>query len=498
MNFGWEALPLYLILTSLLTGILIFLLGESRQRLRTLLNLGAALAKLILVAGMLLAINAGFAFETRLPLLPGLDLVLRADRLTMLFATLSAVLWLVTTVYAIGYLEQSPNRARFFGFFSLCVAATMGIASAGNLFTFFIFYELLTLVTWPLVVHRGTPEAFAAGRLYLGYTLIGGVLVLIGLTWLHGIAGSQDFLAGGTLQDVAAGNEVALRSIFVLLMLGFGVKAALIPMHGWLPRAMVAPAPVSALLHAVAVVKAGAFGLVRLVQDVFGWELAEQLGLTDLLAVMAAATIVYGSVMALYQSDLKRRLAFSTVSQVSYIALGVAVGGPLATIGGLVHLVHQGLTKITLFFCAGNYAEAFGIHDLRGLDGIGRRMPLTSACFTLGALGMIGIPPLAGFVTKWYLGSGVVAAGSHWVIAVLVASTLLNSAYFLPVIHRLWFRPPLDAYRDRPSALSWGRTLSLLAPTLFVAACALGAGLLAGIPASPLFWVTRMVEGGGW
>jgi len=340
VSFGWQALPLYVTLVSVVTGILVFMLGEQRQHTRTALNLAGAILKLVLILIMLLAIQAGATFEFRLPLLPGIDLLLHADHLTMLFATLSAALWLVTTVYAIGYLEQSPNRARFFGFFSLCVAATMGVASAGNLFTFFIFYELLTLATWPLVVHRGTPEAFAAGRVYLAYTLAGGVLLLIGLVWLHTLAGGGDFVVDGTLAPIAAGNENALRGIFVLLMLGFGVKAALLPLHSWLPRAMVAPAPVSALLHAVAVVKAGAFGLVRLIQDVFGFELAASLGLTDLLAWMAAATIIYGSVLALKQSDLKRRLAYSTVSQVSYIALGIATGGVLATVGGLVHLVH--------------------------------------------------------------------------------------------------------------------------------------------------------------
>lgn len=493
MSFGWQALPLYITLVSVVTGILIFALGEQRQHTRTVLNLAGALLKLLLILIMLLAIQAGATFEFRLPLLPGLDLLLHADRLTMLFATLSALLWLVTTVYAIGYLEQSPNRARFFGFFSLCVAATMGVASAGNLFTFFIFYELLTLATWPLVVHRGTPEAFAAGKLYLAYTLAGGVLLLIGLIWLHTLAGTGDFILDGSLAPIAAGNENALRAIFVLLMLGFGVKAALLPLHSWLPRAMVAPAPVSALLHAVAVVKAGAFGLVRLVQDVFGFELAASLGLTDLLAWMAAATILYGSVLALAQSDLKRRLAYSTVSQVSYIALGVATGSVLATVGGLVHLVHQGLTKITLFFCAGNYAEAYGIHKVEELDGLGERMPVTSVCFTLGALGMIGVPPLAGFITKWHLGAGAITAGTPWVIAVLVASTLLNAAYFLPLLQRIWFRPLPEGMARQRNRLGRLRRLALLGPTVFVAITSLGAGVLAGVPGSPLFWVTRLV-----
>jgi multicomponent Na+:H+ antiporter subunit D len=489
---GWQALPLTVVLTSLLTAVLIFLAGERRARLRTALNLAGAVAKLVLIAVMLVAVREGHVFEFRLPLLPGLDLVLHADELTMLFTTLSALLWLVTTVYAIGYLERSPHRARFFGFFSLCVAATMGVAAAGNLFTFFVFYELLTLATWPLVAHRGTAQALAGARSYLRYTLCGSALFLVGLIWLDALAGSHDFIARGTVASVVTGHETALRIVFLLLMAGLGVKAALVPLHGWLPQAMVAPAPVSALLHAVAVVKAGAFGLVRLVHDVYGEELTRALGMAD---VAASITILYGSLRALSQRDLKRRLAYSTVSQVSYIALGVAVAGPLASIGGLVHLVHQGLMKITLFFCAGNFSELLGIHRVDELDGVGARMPASGVGFTLAALGMIGLPPMAGFISKWYLGVGGIAAGKPWVVAVLLASTLLNAAYFLPLLRRIWFAPPPETWPNEQT-LSRGARLSLEIPTAAVAAMALAAGLLAGAAWSPLSWVVSMTEVG--
>ncbi|MBX3725569.1 MAG: hypothetical protein KF823_06585 [Xanthomonadales bacterium] len=488
----WQALPLLLVLLSLGTAVAVFLAGEDRQRLRTTLNLAAALAKLGLVALLLRAVAAGETFQWRMPLLPGLDLVLKVDSLTLLFTTLSAVLWLLTTIYAIGYLERSPDRARFFGFFSLCVAATMGVATAGNLFTFFVFYELLTLATWPLVVHRGTQASFAGGRSYLRYTLFGSSLFLAGLVWLHALVGAQDFIAGGELGDVLSGNEAAQRGIFVLLLAGMGVKAALLPLHGWLPKAMVAPAPVSALLHAVAVVKAGAFGIVRLVYDVYGSERVQALGLGHWLAVLAAATILYGSLMALRQADLKKRLAWSTVSQVSYIALGAAIAGPLATIGGLVHLVHQGLMKITLFFCAGLYAELLGSKRIDQLDGVGRVMPWTSLAFTVTALGMIGVPPMAGFISKWYLGAGAVAAGQAWVVGVLVASTLLNAAYFLPVLGRIWFRPPPDAWPAPTRPGRWARA-AMLGPALATALAALLAGLLAGLELSPLGWVKLIV-----
>jgi len=439
---------------------------------------------------MLWGVARGDTFEFQVTLLPGIEFKLHADALTMLLGTLSAILWLVTTIYAIAYLETSENRARFFGFFGLCVAATMGVAAAGNLFTFFIFYELLTLATWPLVVHQGSDKALRAGKLYLAFTLGGGALMLLGVILVQLMAGTTNFLPGGFLSTEMASDGL-LRLAFLLLFVGLAVKAAIFPLHVWLPSAMVAPAPVSALLHAVAVVKAGAFGIVRLVYDVFGLELTALLGLNHLVAISAAFTIIYGSVMALRQNDIKRRLAYSTVSQVSYIALGVGIGGPLATIGGLVHLVNQGLMKITLFFCAGNLAETHGIKNVSDIAGAGRLMPWTMLAFTIGALGMMGVPPIAGFVSKWYLGIGGLEAGHYWVVAVLVASTLLNAAYFLPLLKRAWFDPVPDAENKTiPAEASAG----LLWPTLVTAALALGAGILAGMPFSPLAWAVLIAE----
>jgi multicomponent Na+:H+ antiporter subunit D len=479
-------LPLLVIASSLIPGLIIFFLSERRYTTRTVLNLGGATAKVLLVAYMLWGVAQGQTYQFQHTVLPGLDLMLRADALALLFAPLSASLWLVTTIYAVGYLEGSPNRSRFFGFFSLCVASTTGIALAGNLFTFFIFYELLTLSTYPLVVHRGTRKALRAGGIYLAYTMAGGAVLLVGVVWLYALAGSVDFTEGGLLEPLAAEHATALRIIFLLLVVGVGVKAALVPLHGWLPLAMVAPAPVSALLHAVAVVKAGAFGIVRIVYDVYGVEFAQDLRLLWPLMIAAALTIVYGSLRALAQDDLKRRLAYSTVSQVSYIALGVSLFGPVGTLGGLVHLVHQGLMKITLFFCAGNYAETLGIHKVSEMAGVGRRMPWTTIAFTVAAFGMIGLPPLAGFVSKWYLGLGALEAGMPWVLAVLATSSLLNAAYFLPILYQAWFAAPAEPW---PAAAGrWETGWLLLAPPLVTAAATLAAGLFAASGYSPLEW----------
>ncbi|CDZ95108.1 complex I subunit 5 family protein [Pseudomonas saudiphocaensis] len=492
---SWSSLlPLGILLSSLLPGLVIFALSEEQKRLRVALNLGGISVKLLLVGTMLYGVSQGMEFRFSLALLPGAPLVLQGDALSLLFVSLSSVLWALTTVYAIGYLEGSPLRSRFFGYFSLCVSATVGLALAGNLVTFLLFYEMLTLATFPLVVHRGTPESLRAGRVYLAYTVGGGALVLIGVAMLHSLAGTPDFRAAGYLLEQVEEHGLALQVAFVLLILGLGVKAALVPLHGWLPKAMVAPAPVSALLHAVAVVKAGAFGIVRVVYDVFGAEALSVLELNRPLLWLAAFTILYGSVRALQQQELKKRLAYSTISQVSYITLGVALLGPVAAVGGLVHLVHQGLMKVTLFYCAGNFAETLGIHRIREMDGVGRRMPWTMAAFSVAALGMIGVPPIAGFISKWTLGLGALEVGHDWVVLVLLGSALLNAMYFLPLLWRGWFARPAAWHDDNFAGARFETHWMLLLPPLITALLSLLVGLLAASVLSPLGWSQLIVE----
>jgi multicomponent Na+:H+ antiporter subunit D len=491
---GSALLPLLVIASSLVPGLCIFALPEEKQRLRILLNLSGAVLKVVLVGVMLHGVARGVEYEARLTLIDGLDLVFNADALGMLFVTLSAVLWLVTTVYAIGYLEHYRHKRRFFGHFSLCVSATVAIALAGNPITFLVAYEALSLSTYPLVVHRGDPESLRVGRKYLAYTLGGGAALMLATVWLHVLAGPLEFMPGGALAIPGAADPGQLVALFWLFIAALGVKTALVPLHAWLPDAMVAPTPVSALLHAVAVVKAGAFGIVRVVYEVYGVAGASQLGVLLPLSIVASVTIIYGSVRALAQQDLKRRLAYSTVSQVSYIVLGASVFGPVATLGGLVHLVHQGIMKITLFFCVGAMSETLGISKVKELDGLGRRMPLTMLAFTIAALGMIGLPPLAGFVSKWYLGLGAVGAGEGWMLGVLVLSSLLNAAYFLPLLHAGWFRereaPWPEDHRDgKLEGSAW-----LLGPALITAALTLLVGMFAAGPVSVQAWAELVVR----
>ena len=484
-------LPLLIVGTTLLSAAGIFLLRDDQVRLRAAVGLAGPAATLALVGVLIAGVRGGVRYETRLPFLPGEDIVLQADALSVLFVALSAALWLATTVYALGYLRHGPNRSRFFGCFALCVSATMGVALAGNMITFLVFYEMLTLATYPLVVHKGDPATLRAGRTYLVYTLSGGALVFMGTMLLHALQGGGGFVVGGLLAQAEARPDAAtLRVLFAVLIAGVGVKAALAPVHGWLPLAMVAPAPVSALLHAVAVVKAGAFGIVRIVYDVFGVSLAGDLGVLPWLGAVAAITIVWGSVLALRQDDLKRRLAYSTVSQVSYIALGASLAHPAAAVGAILHLIHQGIMKITLFFCAGAFAEVEGVKAVSRMDGLGRRMPWTMAAFTVAAFGMIGVPPTAGFVTKWHLAVGALEAEAGWVVAVLLLSSALNAAYFLPILSAAWFRPPPD--HPRPAPPPRLAVALMAAPPVVTGLLVIAAALLATSVFSPLGWAQAL------
>ncbi|WP_238385369.1 complex I subunit 5 family protein [Nesterenkonia muleiensis] len=495
--------PVVMVALSLTAAVLIFPMAERRVRARSWVNLVAAAIKVLLIAALVPGVvGEGLRPEFAAPFLPGIDLVLRVDPLALFFAGLSSILWLLTTIYAIGYLKGKPHQSRFFGFFSLCVTATVGISFAGNLLTFLVFYELLTLVTYPLVAHWGNAKSLQAARIYLRYALGGGVAVLLGVVWLTMTAGPVDFAEGGAsgVAELATSSPGTAVMIFILLAGGMAVKSAIVPLHGWLPTAMVAPAPVSALLHAVAVVKAGVFGIVRLVDDVYGIEVAWQLGVLTPLLVAASVTVIYGSYQALRQQEIKRRLAFSTVSQVSYVVLGVTMFSMAGTAGGMVHLVHQGIMKITLFFCAGLFAEVLGAHKISDLRGAGRRMPWSSAAFTVGAFGMIGLPPTAGFVSKWQLGLGALDSPHPWVLGVLVVSSLLNAAYFLPMVYNLWFGASQqdehdDATHHAHSGTPAREPLALLAPTLCTAGFTLLAGLAASVWFAPLEIARFISEG---
>jgi multicomponent Na+:H+ antiporter subunit D len=336
--------------------------------------------------------------------------------------------------------NKEPQQTRFYVCFAFALAATMGIAYSANLLTLFLFYEALTLITYPLVTHHGDAQARSGGRTYLGVLLGTSIVFLLPAiiaTWW--IAGTLEFLPGGILRPAPSNATVGL--LFALYMFGIG-KAALMPFHRWLPAAMVAPTPVSALLHAVAVVKAGVFTVVKVIVYVFGVDALAATGRADWLPVVAGFTIIAASVVALRSDNLKRRLAYSTVSQLSYVIVAAAVLVPLSVAGAVLHVAAHAVSKITLFFAAGSIYTAAHKTEVSQLDGIGRRMPWTMGAFTVGALSLIGIPPCIGFISKWYMLHGVFVAELWVVAAVLLASTLLNAAYFLPIVYAAFFRAP--------------------------------------------------------
>ncbi len=406
---------------------------------------GVALAATAL---MLPVVRAGGPVAlTLLPLTEGLDLRLDVDALGVTFALLASGLWVVTSLYSSGYARATDlaHRPRFVAAFATSIGAALGVALSGNLLTFLLFYELLTLATYPLVVHNETGEAFAAGRRYLAFSLGGGLALLTAVAWTWQLAGTLDFAPGGFLHLNASG--ATLGALFGLYVAGVAVKSAVMPLHAWLPAAMVAPVPVSALLHAVAVVKAGVFGTLRVLAFVFGPASLSGFPGPEVLGAAAMATIVAGSLLALRQDNLKRRLAYSTVVHLSYMVLGAAVGAPLAMVGSVMHMVNHGLAKITLFFCAGAIYAAAHRENVSELGGLGRRMPWTFGAFTVASLALVGLPGLNGFVGKFILALGAFDAGGLVALGVMLGTTLLTAAYLLPII-RVAYMPDPEAQGD--------------------------------------------------
>ena len=450
--------PLLAVLVSLVASG--FIVASYRSpNIREAWTLLAAVVKFAVVASMLPRVLEGTVFEwTVIELVSGVPFVLRADALGMLFAVLASGLWIITSLYSIGYMRgnNETNQTRYFAAFAVSLSATMGIAFAGNLVTIFVFYELLSIATYPLVAHDETDEARSAGRKYLAYTLFGGgVLVLAGTVLVYWLTGTVSFTAGG-IDELAAADPGLAMLAFFLLAIGFGVKAGIMPLHQWLPEAMVAPTPVSGLLHAVAVVKSGAFGVSRVVLDVFGPELVFDLSLPFgfsaglVLSTIGAITLTAASLIALRKDHLKQRLAYSTVSQLSYIVLGLGLFGWYGLVGALLHIPAHAFMKLTLFFCAGNIHVSTHTDYISEMAGIGKRMPLTMGAFTVASLGMAGIPLVAGFVSKYYMLLGGIQMGAeltpvaYYLVGALLLSGVLNIAYFWPVIYTAFFEAEED------------------------------------------------------
>ncbi|WP_019530063.1 proton-conducting transporter membrane subunit [Dasania marina] len=469
--------PQYLLLLPVIVPVAAALLiaaSNKQANLREACTVVSAIVLIFCVASLYPLLENHRANSLNLILaepIPGIALALNVEPLGLLFAGLASFLWLVTACYSIGYMRglNEQHQTRFYFFIALAIASTMGIALSANMFSLFIFYELLTLSTFPLITHKGNAKAKRAGRLYLGFLMGGSIALLLpAIIWTWSLAGTLDFKAGGILTGKASSTSLCV--LFVLYMFGV-TKAALLPLHQWLPAAMVAPTPVSALLHAVAVVKAGVFTILKISVYIFGPDLLNQLSITQWLIYIAAGTVFWGALMACRQDNLKLRLAYSTISQLSYIIVGALLANAWGIVGAGLHLVTHAFGKITLFFCAGAILVASGKQKVSEMHGLGRQMPFTMMAFFLASLSIIGFPPFGGLWSKWLLLQGSLAFEQWLFVIVLAIASLLSVAYLLPISIHAFITPAAKEMPAQKPAVKEAPVSCLIAIAISVSAC---------------------------
>jgi multicomponent Na+:H+ antiporter subunit D len=471
-----ETTRLVFALLAPLIGAMLVVLAGRHPNLREGCSFAAAAVLFSIVASLVPDVWAGSRLTCHLfSILPGISVSLRADSFSMIFALVASFLWVVTVVYSMGYMRglREHEQTRFNACFALALFGSIGCAFSDNLFTLYLFYEVVSISTYPLVAHHQDEEGYESGKKYLVYlvTTVKG-MVLPAMAGIYLLTGSLDFADNIRTGILPAGSDRLLVTIlYICCLVGFA-KNAIMPFHNWLPSAMVAPTPVSALLHAVAVVKVGVFSTTRVMLYVFGVNLMEQFNLGIPTAYFVSITILAASIIALTKDDLKARLAYSTVSQLSYVILGVALLTPSGIQGGLIHIANHAVSKITLFFCAGAIYVATHKKSISQMSGLGHVMPLTFSAFAVASLSMIGVPPVAGFVSKWYLATGSLEAHEVGLLAVLLASTLLNAGYFVPVTYRAFFGTLARADRDLKEA-----SPAMVIPLLLTASLSLAMGL---------------------
>ncbi|MHC8509702.1 MAG: monovalent cation/H+ antiporter subunit D family protein [Rhodospirillales bacterium] len=489
-GFAPETAMVLAVLTPL-AGVLIIAAAGRWPNVRDTAMIVVAAVTFLIVLGLLpVALAGGQPRVTWFEMFPGLGFTFRLEPLGMIFALIASFLWIITSLYAVGYMRghHEENQTRFYMFFAMAIAAALAVAFSGNMLTLFAAYEVLTISTFPLVAHHGTEESKKAGRVYLGILLCTSIgLMMLAMIITYVLAGTLEFTQGGVLEGKVEGPMTGV----LLALYCFGVgKAALMPMHRWLPAAMVAPTPVSALLHAVAVVKAGVFSVVKIIVYIMGYEFTSAQPFTGWLVWIAGFSIIAASVVAMRQDNLKRRLAYSTVSQLSYVTIAAAILAPLSIVGAALHIAMHAFGKITLFFAAGSIMVASGKTEVSQLDGVGRRMPVTMAAFTIGALSMIGLPPTAGFISKWYILQGAFQAEQMIAVIVVIGSTLLNAAYFLPIVYAAWFKPeaprPQSAGAASHSEIDYDHGEAPWPMVIAIAVTAAGTILLFLNPQTPL------------
>lgn len=465
------------ILIPILSGILVPLLPfKKRKHMEIFLETMIILNSVLVWSLLLKSPEESFVLAN---FTGNLSIEFKVDGMAMVFAGLVSFLWPFATLYSFEYMTKEKNEKIFFMFYTMTYGVTLGIALAGNLLTMYFFYELLTLVTVPLVMHTLTREAILASRKYLYYSLGGAAFAFIGLIFVILYGTTNDFVLGGVLDLAKIGDRSnILLLIYVIAFMGFGVKAAICPFNSWLPQAGVAPTPVTALLHAVAVVKAGVFAIIRLTYYSFGTDFLRGTWAQYVVMAVAMFTIVYGCSRAVKETHLKRRLAYSTISNLSYIIFGAVIMTPLGMVGALSHMVFHAIIKICAFFCAGAIMHQTGKHYVHELNGLGRKMPWVFGIFTVAALALMGVPGLAGFMSKWNLAHAAVESGnvlSYFGIGCLLISALLTAIYMLSIVVRAFFPAKDFDYETIKDAKDPG--WKMLLPLIVFAVLIIGFGL---------------------
>ena len=481
------------LLLPIIGGAILPLFRFKQEKGRDIYTLVVVIATAVLMWAQIL--NRTESTFTLMRMTDDLHLTFRIDGMSCVFAGLVSILWPLASLYGFEYMRHEERPNTFFTYYTMTFGVTLAIATAANLFTLYVFYECLTIITLPLVLHKKDAQSIRAGRKYVYYSIGGAALAFIALIFIQYYGGTTDFTLGGVLSaDKIAGHEGVLRFVFVLAFVGFGTKAALFPMYAWLPAASVAPTPVTALLHAVAVVNAGAFAVMRVIYYSFGVDLLYGTTAQTIVLALSCFTILFGSSMAVKEQHFKRRLAYSTISNLSYMLMGAALMTPAGLVGGLSHLIFHGVMKIGLFYCAGAVLVRSGKEYVQDLRGMGRVMPFTFTIFTIGSVAMVGIPPLCGFVSKWNLLTAASATGLPMgtvAIFTLIVSAILTAIYLFTVVVNAWFRP-----LNEDSAALAGKNLDptwMMKLPLFILICAV---VLLGIFSAPLVGWLRDVAAG--
>ena len=477
-------LALILLLPIVFTA-LIALVGDRSPFLRKLFCVIPTVADFLLVCKIAGPVLDGKEYVLKLVETGSFALSFRVDAFAIYMAVSMTFLWILTVFYSFGYMQRHAHAlTRYYGSLIINLTAAMGIVFSSNLVTFFLFFEMLTIAVYPLVIHEETKEAYDAGILYGAYLLSGGAAVLMGTILVYLLTGTVTFTTGG-IPGLAAQSRNMLILLFVLFTFGFGFKAALMPMHYWLPEAMVAPTPISAVLHAVAVVNVGLFGFGRVIFNVFGPQLYQQMGFDKVLAVLAATTVIGGALLGLRQKELKRMLAMSTVNQLSYVLLGLISFQYIGMLGGMLHVYFHAFMKITLFYCAGAIITQSGNKYIAKMGGLAKRMPITMICFTIAAYGIVGLPPVAGWLSKFYLVQGYLSLGKPLIAGVFILSGIIELGYFLPPIFLAFFRKEQEGafhFHQDTSRLGSEAPWSMLVPIMIVATASVLFGVWGFVP----------------